>query len=536
MNGKRVAVIGAGVSGLVGIKTCFEEGLQPVCFEKQQQLGGAWVYDEDGGSDPNGPASVYDKLITNICKENMAYSDFPYPQHVPPFPKRQDVLQYYIDYAEKFNLNKYIKFDTAVVEVTKTADFQETGRWSVRFKHKDGKIETEIFNAVLVCTGMYSSGMVPDYPGKNEFHGQILHGGQFRTGRHFQNKTILVIGSSHSAGDIACMSCDYARQVYMSMRDGAWIVPRILNGQPADTYVNQRWKDFIPKWIYNYLVKRAMDSSQDWRTLGLQSSKHPAFTKCVMLNDQLPVKIMSGQVTVRSGVERFEGSRVIFDDGSYLEDVDCVICATGYNVKTPFLEENILFDHSNQLELYMNVIPPKLAHPTLAAIGLFRSRGGIGSTVELQVRYAISVFKKEVKLPSRQDMMADILRRKSAIIKHFGGEFQPRILPTTYNDELARAIGALPNIWSLVFSDPILAYHYYFSPAYPPWTRLVGPYSKPDARQRILQCGKDLNRGIELKTVRPGAIKRLDHDDRNWTVFYAFIVLCFMGFFLAVVF
>lgn len=39
MNGKRVAIIGAGVSGLVAIKTCLEEGLKPVCFEKVKQLG-----------------------------------------------------------------------------------------------------------------------------------------------------------------------------------------------------------------------------------------------------------------------------------------------------------------------------------------------------------------------------------------------------------------------------------------------------------------------------------------------------------------
>ena len=36
---KRVAVIGAGVSGLVAIKTCLEDGLEPVCYEKEEELG-----------------------------------------------------------------------------------------------------------------------------------------------------------------------------------------------------------------------------------------------------------------------------------------------------------------------------------------------------------------------------------------------------------------------------------------------------------------------------------------------------------------
>ena len=36
---QRVAVVGAGVSGLVAIQECLENGLQPVCFEQHDQIG-----------------------------------------------------------------------------------------------------------------------------------------------------------------------------------------------------------------------------------------------------------------------------------------------------------------------------------------------------------------------------------------------------------------------------------------------------------------------------------------------------------------
>ena len=36
---KRVAVIGAGASGLTAIKCCVDEGLQPVCFERTDHIG-----------------------------------------------------------------------------------------------------------------------------------------------------------------------------------------------------------------------------------------------------------------------------------------------------------------------------------------------------------------------------------------------------------------------------------------------------------------------------------------------------------------
>lgn len=40
----RVAVIGAGTSGLASVKACAEEGLEPVCFERGHDIGGVWNF------------------------------------------------------------------------------------------------------------------------------------------------------------------------------------------------------------------------------------------------------------------------------------------------------------------------------------------------------------------------------------------------------------------------------------------------------------------------------------------------------------
>ena len=133
----------------------------------------------------------------------------------------------------------------------------------------------------------------------------------------------------------------------MSLRDGAWIVPRITGKQPTDVYINRRWNEANPAWIYHPLLKLKMESLQDWKTLGIQSSTHPAKSSFIM-NDELPVKIMSGRVVIRSGLQRFEGSRVIFDDDSYLEDVDCVVFATGYNHRI-YMKDDVI---SGQFEAF----------------------------------------------------------------------------------------------------------------------------------------------------------------------------------------
>uniref|UniRef100_A0A8C5S532 Flavin-containing monooxygenase n=1 Tax=Laticauda laticaudata TaxID=8630 RepID=A0A8C5S532_LATLA len=41
---KKVAIVGAGVSGLTSIKCCLEEGLEPTCFEQSDDIGGLWRF------------------------------------------------------------------------------------------------------------------------------------------------------------------------------------------------------------------------------------------------------------------------------------------------------------------------------------------------------------------------------------------------------------------------------------------------------------------------------------------------------------
>lgn len=35
----KIAIIGSGASGLVAVKSCLDEGLDPVCFERTDDIG-----------------------------------------------------------------------------------------------------------------------------------------------------------------------------------------------------------------------------------------------------------------------------------------------------------------------------------------------------------------------------------------------------------------------------------------------------------------------------------------------------------------
>ncbi|XP_040215685.1 flavin-containing monooxygenase 5-like isoform X3 [Rana temporaria] len=103
---KRVAVIGAGASGLTAIKCCLDEGLEPTCFEKTDDIGGLWRYKDEP---EDGRASIYKSVVINTSKEMMCFSDFPTPEDFPNYMHNSRIMEYFRMYAEKFNLLKYIQ-------------------------------------------------------------------------------------------------------------------------------------------------------------------------------------------------------------------------------------------------------------------------------------------------------------------------------------------------------------------------------------------------------------------------------------------
>ena len=64
----------------------------------------------------------------------MCYSDFPFPDNYPNFLHHTKVLEYLKLYANHFDLEKYIRFHTEVVDVVQSDDFNMTGQWIVHVR------------------------------------------------------------------------------------------------------------------------------------------------------------------------------------------------------------------------------------------------------------------------------------------------------------------------------------------------------------------------------------------------------------------
>ncbi|CAG8636990.1 4230_t:CDS:2, partial [Paraglomus occultum] len=119
----RIAIIGAGVTGLTAIKQCLVAELEPICFEQTAQTGGLWRYTEITDENQNPHSSVYRSTVINTSKEHMTFSDFPIPEDWPPFLPHYKVAEtncilsprYYDMYADKFRLWPHIRFNTTVL-------------------------------------------------------------------------------------------------------------------------------------------------------------------------------------------------------------------------------------------------------------------------------------------------------------------------------------------------------------------------------------------------------------------------------------
>jgi len=125
-------------------------------------------------------ALCYRSTVANSTKELTCYSDFPMPADFPNYVHHSRILEYLRMYADHFQLKQYIRFETEVVSVEQQQD--GGGRWSVTTrKMKDlSDTATETFDAVMVCVGINSRGIMPVFDGQEEFKGQLMHSVYYR--------------------------------------------------------------------------------------------------------------------------------------------------------------------------------------------------------------------------------------------------------------------------------------------------------------------------------------------------------------------
>ncbi|MBY5923435.1 flavin-containing monooxygenase [Ferrimonas balearica] len=384
----RVCIIGAGPSGFTALKALREAGIDTVCYEASDDIGGNWYY-----NNPNGQSACYQSLHIDTSKTKASFDDFPMPDHFPDFPGHQQIFQYFQDYVAHFGLRPHIQFNTWVTEVS-----EEGARWRVRTDQGDDSL----FDYVLVANGHHWKPALPAYPGS--FRGEVMHAHSYRNPTEpldLRGKRVLVVGFGNSAMDIASeLSPRFlTERLCVSARRGGYIMPKYLFGQPAD-------KALLPPWVPGWLARRLFRwvyrfTVGDITRWGIQQPDHQPLEAHPSVSGEFLQRLGSGDIQMRPGIERFAGDEVVFTDGRR-EPFDVVIYATGYEISFPFLPEGLLPLKENRLPLFKRLLRPD--HPTLIFLGLAQALPSLLNLAQVQMRLVVPLIQGRYQLPVPGEM------------------------------------------------------------------------------------------------------------------------------------
>jgi cation diffusion facilitator CzcD-associated flavoprotein CzcO len=231
---QRVCVIGAGPCGLTALKNLLRAGRRNVvCYEEHSSIGGNWAFTDDPQR-----ASVYASAHSLSSRRMSSFDDFPMPKTYPDFPSHRQLLAYFADYARAFQLGQYVRLGSRVEQCELGGD----GRWTVRVT-ANGETRAERFDSLLVCSGHHREPFVPAYPGT--FSGRIVHSSAYKRPDPFRGQRVLVVGAGNSAADIAVDVASLASRATLSMREGSYVIPKLMLGRPIDV-VHAFWSGRLP--------------------------------------------------------------------------------------------------------------------------------------------------------------------------------------------------------------------------------------------------------------------------------------------------
>ena len=356
---KRVAVIGAGPSGLAQLRafqSAKEKGAEIpdiVCFEKQSDWGGLWNYTWRTGLDQYGEpvhGSMYRYLWSNGPKEGLEFADYSFEEHfgrpIASYPPRAVLFDYIEGRVKKAGVKDWIRFNSLVRHV---AYDEHEGMFHVTVQDETKDVEyTEEFDNVIVASGHFSTPNVPEFPGFDSFNGRVLHAHDFRDAMEFKDKDILIIGTSYSAEDIGSQCWKYGcKSVTVSHRTAP---------------MGYKWPD-------------------NWQEVPL--------------------------------LEKVEKNTATFKDGTTAE-VDAIILCTGYLHHFPFMAENLKLKTNNRLypvNLYNGVVWEY--NPKLMYLGM-QDQWYTFNMFDAQAWYARDVIMGRLDVPSQAEMHADIDKWREA--------------------------------------------------------------------------------------------------------------------------
>ena len=145
--------------------------------------------------------SMYTCLWINAPKEAYELPNHRFDGELPSYVKRPVMYRYLKEYHLKYGQAAKVKFNCKVENVTNTAKDKFSVTWIDTAQPDYPQMET--FDYVVVAVGHFSVPNDPVFTNEEKFTGKIIHAHDYRDGRMYKDKRVLLVGGSYSAEDIA---------------------------------------------------------------------------------------------------------------------------------------------------------------------------------------------------------------------------------------------------------------------------------------------------------------------------------------------
>ena len=421
--GSRIAVVGAGISGIAAANILKKNGFVPVVFEKHERIGGVW-------------ATAYPGVHLQNIYPQYHLSDFDWSFKPDLHPTGEQIMRYLTEAVQHLKLD--IRLNHEVLEAK-----EETNGWLLRYRNRDG-IHEESFEYIILAAGQYTDGKnIPHFLDEEQFKGQILTERDITSLDVFKQKRVVIVGYGKSALDMATLAAERSTEVHHVFRTPSWLIPEWILGAHFTYALFTRFGNvMMTSWAQPTAMERFLHNklpfviSSFWdfiQSIVLFQLKRTGKGKGPAAQERLKTLIPEHKILMdfrssgalgpenyyplvaegkilpyRSEIECFSRDTVQLKNGRVIP-CDVVILSTGYLTPTfPFLPDqyrSILEAEKDGPQLYRHLIHPRI--PRLAFAGFNHGYMHV-PTVEIGTQWLCAYLRGELALPSPEEMERSI--------------------------------------------------------------------------------------------------------------------------------